>query len=170
MKIPVFVSAPSPNNLNPRQEESAKMILELLRRNEFEWRALGRSDYARDFPLREVLGMVRHCSGGIILGFEQFHVTAGEIKRGSPQSGKIEQSMKFPTPWNQIEAGILFSVRLPLMIFREPGVKGGVFDLGSTEVWIHDIPTRANSARAAGDLSLVFQNWAAKVRQHYYGE
>src|SRR5437660_3411049 len=34
-------------------------------------RAPGRSDYPTELPLREVLLVARHCSGGVILGFEQ---------------------------------------------------------------------------------------------------
>jgi hypothetical protein len=45
-------------------------------------RALGRSDYPAEFPLREVLVIAKHCAGGIVLGFEQFHFTAGTVKRG----------------------------------------------------------------------------------------
>ena len=168
MKIPVFVSAPSPDNLSPGQEESARMILKLVRTAGFEWRALGRSDYPHELPLREVIRMIRHCSGGIILGFEQVHVTGGQVKRGSPHATGITVPLSMPTPWNQIEAALLFAAKLPVMIFREPGVVGGVFDVGTTELFIHEMPTAATSARARGDLAGVFKQWEAKVRDHYY--
>ena len=78
--------------------------------------------------------------------------------------------VSFPRPWNQLEAGILFSAGLPMMIFREPNIRGGVFDVGSTEVFIHQIPTRNMSRQALDDLDSVFQNWVAKVRAHYNGD
>ncbi|MFD0517423.1 hypothetical protein [Paractinoplanes durhamensis] len=168
MRFPIFVSSPSPENLSPEQTASAEIILRLVKRHQLEWRALGRSDYPNDLPLKEVLRMVRHCAGGIILGFEQYRMTAGQVRRGSSRAKTAD--MSFPTPWNQLEAGILYGAGLPLMIFREPAVEGGVFDEGNTEVFIHEMPTTTMSRRSLGDLNVVFQNWVAKVQQYYYGD
>src|SRR5438094_8253284 len=118
MRIPVFVSAPSPDNLSPAQEQSAVIIHKLVTRYKLEWRALGRSDYPNDLPLKEVLRMVRHCSSGMILGFEQFRATRGEFKSGSRNAKVANSVVSFPTPWNQLEAGILFSAGLPMIFFR----------------------------------------------------
>ena len=170
MRIPVFVSSPSPDNLSLDQEASAKIIHDMLLRYKLEWRALGRSDYPNDLPLKEVLRMVRHCSGGIILGFEQFRFPSGEYKRGSPNAKQVNLEIVAPTPWNHLEAGILFSSNLPMMIFSEPGITGGVFDAGATEVFVHRMPTPAMTPSVLDDLDSVFQNWVARVRRHYYGE
>lgn len=170
MRIPVFVSAPSPDNLSPEQERSAAIIHKLVTKYKLEWRALGRSDYPNNLPLKEVLRMVRHCSGGIILGFEQFRAPSGEFKPGSPNARSVKSMVSFPTPWNQLESGILFSSGLPMMIFREPGISGGVFDVGTSEVFIHQMPSSKMAPQALDDLDSVFQNWVAHVRTHYYGE
>jgi hypothetical protein len=114
--------------------------------------------------------MVKHCSGGIILGFEQFRATRGEFKPGSPNAKAANSAVSFPTPWNQLEAGILFSAGLPIMIFREAGISGGVFDVGTSEVFIHQMPNLALGQQALDDLDSVFQNWVARVRRYYYGE
>lgn len=168
-RIPVFVSAPSPRNLSPSQADSTQIINKLLKQNKLEWRALGRSDYPTDTPLREVMGMVRHCSGGIILGFEQFVAPDGEFRSGSPNSKK-EKDVAFPTPWNQLEAGILFCAGLPIMVFKEDRIQGGVFDAGSHGVYIHTMPTSAMSKRARGELEFVFQKWMKDVLAHYYDD
>jgi len=170
MRIPVFVSAPSPDNLSPVQERSATIIHKLVARYKLEWRALGRSDYPNDLPLKEVLRMVKHCSGGIILGFEQFRATSGKFKPGSAKATTARSVVSFPTPWNHLEAGILFSTSLPMMIFREPGISGGIFDVGTSEVFIHQMPQANMTPQALDDLDSVFQNWVARVRRHYYGE
>ena len=170
MRIPVFVSAPSADNLSPAQEQSGAIINEMITRYKLEWRALGRSDYPNDLPLKEVLRMVKHCSGGIVLGFEQFRSTQGESKPGSSKAQTTSSAVPFPTPWNQLEAGILFSTGLPMMIFREPGITGGVFDIGTSEVFVHPMPTEAMNSDALDDLDSVFQNWVGRVRQHYYGQ
>ena len=170
LRIPVFVSAPSPDNLSPEQEESAEIIFKLMSKYKLEWRALGRSDYPNDLPLKEVLRMVKHCSGGIILGFEQFKAARGEFKPGSANAKKIHGGVSFPTPWNQFEAGILFNAGLPIVIFREPKISGGIFDVGTSEVFIHRMPTSQMLPDALDDLDTVFQNWVARVRAHYYGD
>jgi len=169
MRIPVFVSAPSPENLNAAQEHSTSIIHKLVTRYKLEWRALGRSDYPNDLPLKEVLRMVKHCSGGIILGFEQFRSTKGESKPGSSKARTVNSPVSFPTPWNQLEAGIVFSTGLPMLIFREAGVSGGIFDVGTSEVFIHQMPGPSITPQALDDLDSVFQNWVARVRGHYYG-
>jgi hypothetical protein len=79
MKIPIFVS--SPTALNPEQAASREVVMCFLEELNLEPRALGRSDYPSELPLREVLVIARHCAGGIILGYEQFRASAG-IWRG----------------------------------------------------------------------------------------
>ena len=166
MKIPVFVSCPS--NLNKEQEASAKIIHTLIKKYKLEWRALGRSDYPNKLPLREVLRMIKHCSGGIILGFEQFRTKGGVYRRGTGKEKKETGEIVMPTPWNNLEAGILYNQKLPMLIFREEGVNGGVFDEGITEVFIHKMPDPNLSSESKNDLDSVFQNWVAEVRNHYY--
>jgi len=166
MRIPVFVSCPS--NLSKEQEESAKIIGALISKYKLEWRALGRSDYPNDLPLKEVLKMAKHCSGGIILGFEQFTTKSGVRLRGTKNEKPLKGPIIFPTAWNQLEAGILFAQKLPMIIFKEDGISGGVFDLGVSEVFIHKMPNSKTSKEDLDDLDTIFQNWVAKVRNHYY--
>src|SRR5437588_11123037 len=120
MKIPVFVSAPTV--LSKEQEASRRHIVRELEDSGLEWRALGRSDYPTELPLREVLTIARHCAGGIILGFSQFRADSGVWKPDTPDQKSAVVPVSFPTPWNQLEAGILFSLGLPLLVFRETGI------------------------------------------------
>jgi hypothetical protein len=98
MKIPVFVS--SPTSLSPLQEAARTVIIRQLEDNDLEARALGRSDYPTELPLREVLLIARHCSGGIILGFEQFRASGGLRKarnfcrRADQHIGSIPDSLE----------------------------------------------------------------------------
>lgn len=170
MKIPIFVSAPTA--LNPDQLASRAVITSFLDELNLEPRALGRSDYPSELPLREVLIIARYCAGGIILGYEQFQATAGTFKRGvdgDEQKLKPKQVASFPTPWNQLEAGILFGLGLPLLIFREAGIAGGVFDNGVTDVFIHPTPAAKISSKDRSSLKEVFLKWHAKASARYYG-
>ena len=171
MKIPVFVS--SPTALNAKQERSREALMHFVEEYNLEPRALGRSDYPAELPLREVRVIARHCAGGIILGFEQFQATAGSWKRGLGKAkgekklGKNE-SVAFPSPWNNLEAGILFGLDLPLLIFKEPTISGGVFDNGVTDVFIHKIPSGRISRSDQDSLKEVFLKWYARVSSFYY--
>jgi hypothetical protein len=162
MKIPVFVS--SPTALNTAQTDMRSAILGLIEDLNMEPRALGRSDYPIDLPLREVLVIARHCSGGMILGYSQFTSIDGVSKQGTPREAS-QAGVKFPTPWNHLEAGILYSLGLPLVVLREEGITGGIFDAGVSDVFVHTMP---NTIDEVGDLKEVMLRWRARVDSFYY--
>jgi hypothetical protein len=166
MKIPVFVSCPT--RLTAEQAVSRKLVLDELERYQLEPRALGRSDYPTELPLREVYVIAKHCSGGVILGFEQFLATAGSTNRGTEPRTPADKPVPFPSSWNHLEAGVLFGLRMPLLVFREPGVTGGVFDNGVTDAFIHNMPTADMGDEARSGFVQVFLKWQAGVREHYY--
>jgi hypothetical protein len=163
MKIPVFVSCPT--SLSKAQDNQRAAICSVLDLLNLAPRALGRSDYPADLPLREVVTIARHCSGGVILGFNQFTATAGLQKPGTRGEIHITTPAKFPSAWNSLEAGILYALRKPLLVFRESGITGGVFDPGVTDVFVHEMPgPRTND----GDLKEVFLKWRDRVGATYY--
>ncbi len=122
--------------------------------------------------MREVLTLATHCSGGVILGFSQFEATAGTWKKGTPFKSAVRKghSVFLPTPWNQLEAGILFALDVPLLVVREQGISGGVFDPGVTDLLIHPMPKPDAEYQERKALRVVFQKWTAEVRSLYYGE
>lgn len=167
-KIPIFLSCPT--QLNRQQDKSREIILNILEELQMEPRALGRGDYPKDTPLKEIYVIARHCSGGIILGFEQTFVNGGALKRGTKEEKKIDtnNTLLLPTPWNHIEAGILFGLKLPILIFKEDGVTGGVFDLGTMDVFVHKMPSGKITADKREELKQVFYKWQAEVLKLYY--
>ena len=166
MRIPIFVSCPT--SLSRKQEISRLMILAELKRMQLEPRALGRSDYPTEFPLREVYVIAKHCSGGVILGFEQSYASSIIEKRGVARKEKTNRKVIMPTPWNHLEAGILFGLSLPLLVFKEEGISGGVFDNGVTDNFIHNMPTDKLDTSQRRALADVFLKWQFRVREHYY--
>jgi hypothetical protein len=155
MKIPVFVSCPTA--LSDQQERSRKLILDELKRHALEPRALGRSDYPTELPLREVYLLAKHCAGGIVLGFEQFLADTGTWKRATSEARAAAGPTPFPTPWNHLEAGILFGLDLPLLVFREERIAGGIFDHGVTDVFVHPMPVPPLSRANRNSLAEVFR-------------
>ena len=166
MRIPVFVSCPT--TLNKGQNAARQRLIREIEQLGLEPRALGRSDYPTDYPLREVAVIAKHCSGGVILGFEQIVVSGGIRKRGTKSEAKITKPVLFPSSWNHLEAGILFGLKLPLLVFKEKGIEGGVFDNGVTDAFVHSMPPARMSAVERDALTAVFLKWQGKVREHYY--
>lgn len=103
-------------------------------------------------------------------GFEQLYVDSGTRKRGTGEQKIIDTSnpISIPTPWNHLEAGILFSLKIPLLIFKEDGVEGGVFDYGITDVFVHNMPDPKPSKSKLDELKQVFLKWYGEVNRRYY--
>jgi hypothetical protein len=160
LRIPVFVSCPT--KLSIEQNKSRQVVLDLLEKYKFQPRALGRSDYPNKAALREVVAIARHCAGAVIMGFVQYQATQGTVYPGSEWATDAPRA--FPSPWNDLEAGILYLSKLPLMILREPGVTGGIFDQGVTEYFTHTMPTDPADERFEQSLL----SWQADVRTNYF--
>ena len=106
--------------------------------------------------------MARHCSGAVILGSSQSIAERVIVKPNTANEHKINK-LKMPTPWNHLEAGIFFSLRMPLMVFREDGISGGVFDDGVTDVFINKLPIGTIDKAWERQIVAVIQTWVARV-------
>lgn len=165
-KIPVFVSCPT--DLSEEQEKKRKIIINILDDLQLEPRALGRGDYPKDYPLKEVYIIAKHCAGGIILGFEQLYVESGIRKRNiAGKEKKISNPVSIPTPWNNLEAGILFGLKLPMLIFKEENIEGGVFDYGISDAFVHNMPESKINSSKKDELKQVILKWFAQVSSKY---
>jgi len=165
-KIPVFVSCPT--DLSIEQNKKREVILAMLDELQMEPRAIGRSDYPVDYPLKEVYVLAKHCSGGIILGFEQIFIETGIKKRNVKTKEGIINNISIPTAWNNLEAGILFGLKIPLLIFKEDNIDGGVFDYGITDNFVHTMPSYKPSKVKLDELKQVFLTWHRLVSKKYY--
>jgi hypothetical protein len=166
MRIPVFVS--TPNSLDEDQTKSKNIILEELEKLQLEARTLGNSDYPADLPINEVYSLAVHCSGGVILGFTQFETNTGIWKKESLNKSQQNETITFPTPWNQLEAGILFGLSLPVLVFKEENISGGIFDLGAADIFVQTMPIYPVSNDDKEAITQIFLKWGAKVRNRYY--
>ncbi len=162
IRIPVFVSAPSV--LNTMQQAVYDYVANVLNDEGLQPRALGRSDFPESDPVTEVYYIARACYGGIILGFSQIEVTNGTIRKGADAAIAIAQPMALPTPWNQLEAGILSALRKPLLVFAEKGVTGGVFDRGALRGYVQEFDPARMEARDWERIRERIRHWTATVR------
>jgi hypothetical protein len=115
-----------------------------------------------------VLILARHSAGGVTLGFVQFESQLGVWRPGTEKEEHVGDKIAFATPWNQLEAGLLFGLQLPRLVFREEPVQGSVFDIGVTDVFIHQVPAGPIAGEAKKALGQVFLKWQAAVRTKYY--
>lgn len=167
MRIPIFLSRPL--DLSARQLRSLRVVERGLRKIDFDLLTLGLGASPTDSPLREVYVLARRCSGGVIMGFEQYEITKGTRKSGTRSEFRIDgRPVRIPSPWNQIEAGILFGMRLPLLIFREEGVEGGIFVEGSSDAFVHPMPVPNMNRKQKQELQEVLIRFSAKARRFYY--
>jgi hypothetical protein len=159
--ISVFVSRPT--SVNPEQGSFCDALVGVLAEAGLEARTLGVTDYPGLAPLAEVLALMRQCSGALALGLRQLHVDSGEVKAGSPNAAQVSD-LHLPTPWNQIEAGIAVALDRPLLVARERGVEGGVFDIGSSDRFIHQVELQSAWLEAPR-FRQPFEAWVADVRE-----
>ena len=159
IKIPIFLSAPT--SLSPLQVEAYELVKACLEDENLQGRALGRTDFPKSNPLSEVLYIARSCFGGIILGFQQTWITTGFVKINTTAQASAAQQL-LPTPWNQIEVGMLFALGKPIAIFREEGVTGGIFDTGSSDNYIIKLDKENSDGIREG-----IKTWASDVKMHY---
>jgi hypothetical protein len=64
--------------------------------------------------------------GVLILGFRQLRIDEGCWRPDTVAS--VDPARWWPTPWNHVESGMAIMAGLPLLVIRENGVSGGVFD------------------------------------------
>jgi hypothetical protein len=83
---------------------------------------IGRNVFDHGQPLKLVDKVMRRCAGAAILAYERLHIADGKDRRGSPREQAV-QNVLTPTPWNQIEAALAYSLRLPLLVIVEKGLR-----------------------------------------------
>jgi hypothetical protein len=128
---------------------------------------VGRSVLPLQSPLGEVYQLARRCSGGLILGFRQ--TVASDTVRwpGSKFQKKDEGHSYSPSPWNQLEAGILYSLGVPMLIFAEEGVTGGIFDRGVANHFIHEFSAESFNEESAEKMGMLILDWSRHVINYY---
>lgn len=110
--------------------------------------------------MKEIHILAKHCSGGVVLGFPQFETTDGVWKKDIPFEKRQNTLISISTSWNQLESGVLYSLRLPLLVFREVGNSGGVFDNGVTDLFIHEFSKDRSTKEDKKIVEEVIRKWA----------
>jgi hypothetical protein len=156
----VFLS--KPGTLDERQRQLIDQVRRMIDEQELTCDTIERSEYPKFGVIAEVRRLMGGCSGAVIFGLSQLDVREGTWRSNTPEEARVA-GVKLPTPWNQIEAGMAAMRNLPVLLVCQPGVTGGILDLGGGD----DLVFRLDSGETPGGLpgGEAFANWCAAVRE-----
>ncbi len=161
----VFVSKPSTRNLNEQQAQFWSQLQTILHDRGLNTRSLGETDFSNVAPMGAVRRLMLECHGTVILGLKQTLVIDGIEKERTSRQSRLRRVF-LPTAWNQIEAGMAFALNLPTLIIREEGVEGGVFDVGSTDRFIHQVSLPTGDWLHSSQFLHPLNEWFEEVLAH----
>ena len=112
----VFVSMGFPYTESHRGFLDA--LIELLRSCDVEPRVMNKTDYPTRNPLTDISQVMRECHGAIVVAFERTY-----FKSGLEKQQIALKSVRYTTPWNQIEASLAFALGIPIIVLMESGLR-----------------------------------------------
>ena len=112
------------------QEIFVSAVEDYLRANGLNPRALGRTDFSSQQPLKFIEEVMRECNGTVVIAFERFFIdSAIEFRNGEAERNLF--NIKVPSVWNQIEAGMAYVLNHPLLVIMEKGLRNdGILEFG----------------------------------------
>jgi hypothetical protein len=152
VKLPVFLS--HPQRKTPEQEKVYTFLRKTLLAFDLKPKTVD-TPYPTKAPLLEVRALAETCAGGVVLGFARRPYGDGA---GSSSSA---------TPWNHLEAGMLFGLGLPLLIFRDRTVDDGIFDANATGDVVYEMPEPPFDHHRSYVIDPI-RRWREKVELRYY--
>lgn len=162
MNKSIFVS--KPNSLSTSQTQFCDELFSLLKARGLSPRTLGQTDFPNESPINAVRTVLMECSGVIVLGLKQTLILDGLHKAGTADESPLRNCC-LPTAWNHIEAGMGFMLKLPMLIIKEPDVRSGIFDVGSTDKFIHQADL-SNGYLSSERFLQPFNAWHSEVIVH----
>ncbi|MCE4540230.1 hypothetical protein LXT12_23540 [Pelomonas sp. P7] len=155
----VFVSVGS--TANPAHETFVKAVEDRLRAEGLTPLTVGRNYFTSDSPFIGVNKLMDDCRGVVVIALERIHVESATEKRGSAAEGKL-RDVKLATPWNQIEATLAYSRKLPLLVLVEQGVRqDGLLEQGF-DWYVLNTPLEP-AALATSEFNGVLASWTRKL-------
>ncbi|MFY3455544.1 hypothetical protein ACOTJD_02745 [Achromobacter xylosoxidans] len=171
MKIPIFVSRPTPH-LEAQQNFIDLFTRELEVRG-FNPLTLGPgSAYDYEAPLVGIRRMLRHCCGLVSIAFRRTHADSMIKYAGADIPNQSEHEMGdvwLTSPYCQIEPAMAFQLGLPILILREEGVLAeGVLEKGVTGLYLPEFALAAATSYIAGEeCRHLLDQWGGFVRAVY---
>ena len=129
--VDVFVSRPTwvPDLFKPGLDGFRRTLSDLG----LNPRTIGTTDYPVEGSFDAVMRVMNECDGAVILGYPQIWIREGTVKQA-----EVESEMTLPTEWNHIEAALALALGKPVLVIRDVGISGGVFDHGAGNNFIYE--------------------------------
>lgn len=138
-------------------------LLERLEGEGLEVQTLERPDYPNFGAIVEVRRIMSGCAGAIVTGFPELRIERGLWRSGTPEEKRVEDSAE-TTPWSQIEGGMAVMLGIPILVFRERRVSGGIFDIDANEVGLYQVFVDDDPSSQV--FLSPFSNWCSDTREH----
>lgn len=158
--VPIFVSTPS--KLNDRQKAVFDTISQAMDEARLHPCTV-RSNLPLKSPLEDVHKLAQRCAGGMVLGFRQAATEKMTRWAGSAFERRDRATTYHPSPWNQLEAGILYSLGLPMLVLAEEGISGGIFDSSAAGHVVHAFTADGFDATEAERIRRLILDWSRDV-------
>lgn len=157
--LDVFVSIGGP--ATSEKEAFVCAVEDRLRSEGIVPHAVGRNEFSADAPLKTVTKLMDRCFGTVVIALERTYFPSGLEKRGGPQETALSD-VRFPTPWNQIEAAMAYSRGHPLLVIVEKGLRSeGLLERGY-DWYVQWVEPNA-SALTTREFNGVLASWKQKV-------
>ncbi len=148
---------------NSRQETFVSALEERLRIEGLVPKAIGRNTFSVEAPLKAVEKLMDSCGGTVILALERTYFSTGIEKRGG-DSEKVIENIRLATPWNQIEAAMSYTRRVPILVLVEDGLKcEGLLEPGY-DWYVQKVTLDENSLKS-NEFNGVLASWKAKMSE-----
>ncbi|WP_155820198.1 hypothetical protein [Komagataeibacter europaeus] len=171
MKIPVFLSRPTPHL--EAQVRFLDAFEAELRSRGFEPLTLGPgSTYDYDAPLVGIRRILTHCCGLVSVAFRRTHVDFATKYLGAEIGGLTEEPKKnvwFTSPYCQIEPAMAFQLGLPILVLREKGVLAeGMLETGVTGLYLPEFCLDGSAPFIASvECRRLLDQWGGYVQMVY---
>ena len=157
----VFVSVGTTSN--DRQEAFVRAVEDRLRSEGLEPHSVGRNTFSSDAPLKTITKLLKTCAGVVVIALERKYFPAGTEKRGG-SAEKLLAETCLPTPWNQIEAAMAYTMGRPLLVIVEDGLRcEGLLERGYD--WYVQFCKPEAAALNTAEFNGVLASWKTKIAQ-----
>lgn len=160
--IEVFLSCGTPDD--EEQEHFIAAMEAQLKSHNFVPLTVGRSKFSGRQAVESARDVIESCHGAVVIAFERTRVLQGLERPNSPQK-KVLNDERYPTVWNQMEAAMAYSYRLPILTIVEPGLKRQGM-LGERVEWVPIEASLKPELFVSEEFRQVFANWAQHVHAH----
>lgn len=171
LKVPVFVSRPSPHTT--AQQAFVSLFLDELGRRNFEPVTMGPAEgYDYDAPLVGIRRMLTHCCGLVSIAFRRTYAPTA-VKYYSADlpdyTETVENNVWFTSPYCQIEPAMAFQLGLPILVLREEGVLAeGILERGVTGLYLPEFRMTDGAAFLTGrECAALLDQWGSRTRAAY---